>query len=167
MTMTGLKRLTGATALAVLLFAGMLSTAEAVDVRRVVSPGGIEAWLVEDHSNPIISVEIAFRDGGSVTDPEGKEGLANMVSGLIDEGAGEFDSQSFRREMENRSIKLSFSAGLDRFFGGVQTLSEHSEKAFELLRLALLQPRFDEEPVERIRSQIMARLARDADRQHR
>ncbi len=163
MAMRGLKILTGGVALVLLMTAGSPSAVEAVDVRRVVSPGGVEAWLVEDHSNPIISVEIAFRDGGSVTDPVGKEGLANMVSGLIDEGAGEFDSQSFRREMENRSIRLSFSTGLDRFFGGVQTLTEHSEKAFELLRLALLEARFDEEPVERIRSQIMARLARDAE----
>ena len=137
--------------------------AEAVEVQRVVSPGGIEAWLVEDHSNPIISVDLAFRDGGSVIDPEGREGLANMVSGLIDEGAGELDSRSFRGEMENRSISLSFSAGLDRFFGGVRTLTKHRDKAFELLRLALTAPRFDPEPIERIRSQILARLARDSE----
>ncbi|MDJ0945830.1 MAG: pitrilysin family protein [Kiloniellales bacterium] len=137
--------------------------AKAVEVQRVVSPGGIEAWLVEDHSNPIIAVELAFRDGGSVIDPEGREGLANMVSGLIDEGAGELDSRGFRREMENRSISLSFTAGLDRFFGGVQTLTKHRDKAFDLLRLALTEPRFDEEPVERIRSQILARLARDSE----
>ncbi len=140
-----------------------IQPAKAVEVQRVVSPGGIEAWLVEDHSNPIIAIELAFRDGGSVIDPAGKEGLANMVSGLIDEGAGEMDSRTFRREMENRSISLSFSAGLDRFFGGVQTLTKHRDKAFDLLRLALTDPRFDEEPIERIRSQILARLARDSE----
>ncbi len=141
----------------------VVQPARAVEVQRVVSPGGIEAWLVEDHANPIIALDLAFRDGGSVVDPEGREGLANMVSGLIDEGAGELDSRSFRREMENRSISLSFSAGLDSFFGGIQTLTKHRDKAFELLRLALTEARFDEEPVERIRSQILARLARDSE----
>ena len=139
------------------------SPARAVDIQRVVSPGGIEAWLVEDSSNPILSLELAFRDGGSVLDPEGKEGLAHLVSGLIDEGAGPLDSQTFRREMENRSISISFDAGLDRFFGSLVTLTKHRDKAFELLRLALTEPRFDEEPVERIRSQILARLARDSE----
>jgi len=135
----------------------------AVEIQRVVSPGGIEAWLVEDHSNPIIALELGFRDGGSVIDPAGKEGLANMVSGLIDEGAGPLDSRSFRREMENRSISISFDASLDRFFGSLSTLTKHRDKAFELLRLALTEPRFDEEPVARIRSQILAGLARQAE----
>jgi len=150
-------------ALAAVVAIVVVQPAQAVEVQRVVSPGGIEAWLVEDHSNPIIAIELAFRDGGSVIDPEGREGLANMVSGLIDEGAGELDSLSFRREMENRSISLSFTAGLDRFFGGVQTLTKHRDKAFDLLRLALTEPRFDSEPIERIRSQIQARLARDSE----
>ena len=137
--------------------------ARAVEIQRVVSPGGIEAWLVEDHNNPIIALELGFRDGGSVIDPAGKEGLANMVSGLIDEGSGPLDSRTFRREMENRSISISFDASLDRFFGSLSTLTKHRDKAFELLRLALTEPRFDEEPVERIRSQILAGLARQAE----
>lgn len=137
--------------------------ARAVEIQRVVSPGGIEAWLVEDHSNPILALELGFRDGGSVIDPAGKEGLANMVSGLIDEGSGPFDSRTFRREMENRSISISFDASLDRFFGSLSTLTKHRDKAFELLRLALTEPRFDEEPVARIRSQIQAGLARQSE----
>ena len=76
-----------------ILLAGL--PARAVDVQRVVSPGGIEAWLVEDHTNPIISLELAFR-GAAALDPPGREGLANLVSGLIDEGAGDLDSQAFQ-----------------------------------------------------------------------
>lgn len=136
--------------------------ARAVEVQRVLSPGGIEAWLVEDHSNPIISLDLAFR-GGAALDPGGKEGLANMVSALIDEGAGELDSQAFQGRLEDLSIRLGFSAGLDSFSGELRTLTENRDVAFELLRLALSEPRFDQEPVERIRSQILAGLARAAE----
>ena len=73
-------------ALAVLILVLPASTALAVEVQRVISPGGVEAWLVEDHSNPIISVQFAFR-GSAALDPAGKEGLANMASGLLDGGA--------------------------------------------------------------------------------
>ena len=69
--------------------------AGAVEVQRVISPGGVEAWLVEDHANPIITLDLTFR-GGAALDPAGKEGLANLVSGLIDEGAGQLDSQAFQ-----------------------------------------------------------------------
>ena len=143
----------------VLLLAG---PARAVEVQRVVSPGGIEAWLVEDHSNPIMTLDLTFR-GGAALDPQGKEGLANMVSGLIDEGAGDLDSQTFQGRLQDLSIGLSFSAGLDNFGGDLRTLTENRDTAFELLRLALIEPRFDEEPVGRIRSQILTGLARQAE----
>lgn len=132
--------------------------AKAIDIQRVVSPGGIEAWLVEDHSLPIISARFLF-SGGAATDPLGKEGLANMVSGLLDEGAGELDSQAFQRLLADRSISLSFNASLDRFSGNFKTLTRNRDEAFDLLRLAVTQPRFDTGAVERIRAQIIAGLA--------
>ncbi|MFQ5773118.1 MAG: M16 family metallopeptidase [Kiloniellaceae bacterium] len=147
---------------ALLLLIVAVPPAGAVEVQRVVSPGGIEAWLVEDHSNPIISLDLAFR-GGAALDPAGKEGLAHMVSGLIDEGAGALDSQAFQGRLDDLSIRLRFSAGLDTFSGELRTLTENREAAFELLRLALTEPRFDTEPVSRIRSQILAGLAQDAE----
>ncbi|MFQ5939681.1 MAG: M16 family metallopeptidase, partial [Alphaproteobacteria bacterium] len=134
-----------------------VAPARAVTIDRVVSPGGIEAWLVEDRTIPIIAVEIAFR-GGAALDPAGKEGLAGMVSGLLDEGAGELDSQAFQERLNDLAISLGFNAGLDIFIGSLKTLSEHRYQAFELLRLALTVPRFDPDAVERIRSQILARL---------
>ena len=136
-----------------------LLPARAVEVQRVVSPGGVEAWLVEDHTNPIISLELAFR-GGSALDAAGKEGTAYLLSGLLDEGAGEFDSQAFQARLQNLSIRLSFDAGLDSFEGSLRTLTENRDTAFDLLRLALTEPRFDAEPVERIRGQILAQLKR-------
>jgi len=147
--------------LLIVLVAG-IAPARAVEVQRVVSPGGVEAWLVEDHSNPIIALDLAFR-GGAALDPGGKEGLANLVSGLIDEGAGDLDSQAFQGQLQNLSISLSFSAGQDAFNGDLATLTENRDTAFNLLRLALTAPRFDAEPTERIRAQILAGLAQQAE----
>ncbi|MHA1569052.1 MAG: M16 family metallopeptidase, partial [Alphaproteobacteria bacterium] len=131
-------------------------------IQRVVSPGGIEAWLIEDHSNPILSAQFIFR-GGAALDPAGREGLAGMASGLLDEGAGDLDSMTFQRRLEDMSVGMSFSAGFDSFSGSLRTLTEFREAAFELLRMALTEPRFDGEPVERIRSQLLAGLAESAE----
>lgn len=144
-----------------LVFLAVLTVATpawAVTVERVVSPGGIEAWLVQDHSNPIISLEAAFQGGASV---ETKPGLANMVSGLLDEGAGKLDSQTFQGKLEDLAIQLSFNAGKDEFRGELKTLSENRDAAFDLFRMALTEPRFDKEPVERVRGQILTMLARE------
>jgi len=132
-----------------------------VNVIQVLSPGGIEAWLVSDHLNPIINMRFAFR-GGAALDPEGKEGLANMVSGLLDEGAGDLDSQAFQRRLEDLSVVLRFDANRDTFQGRLKTLSNNKNAAFALLKSAIGQPRFDDEPVNRIRSQILAGLRRSS-----
>jgi zinc protease len=137
-------------------------TAHAVEVTRVVSPGGIEAWLVEDHANPLLSMHFAF-DGGGELDPPDKSGLANLAASTMDEGAGDLDSQAFQRKLADNAIELRFRAGLDVFSGTVKTLIEHEALTFDLLRLALSQPRFDAEPVARLKSQIMANIRSDSE----
>jgi zinc protease len=140
------------------LFAVLLgASAQAIEVQRVVSPGGVEAWLVEDHTNPIVAARFAFRGGGAL-DPRGKEGLAKIVSSLLDEGAGEFDAQAFQRRLEDMAITLHFDAGYETLGGHLMTLSVNVGAAFNLLRLALTQPRFDDEPVALIRSQILTMI---------
>lgn len=137
-------------------------TAHAVEVTRVVSSGGIEAWLVEDHANPLVSMHFAF-EGGSELDPVDKAGLANLAASTMDEGAGDLDSQTFQQRLSDNAIQLRFKAGIDTFSGHVKALTETSDMAFGLLRQAMTQPRFDVEPVERLKSQIQAGIRRDSE----
>lgn len=136
--------------------------AHAVEVTRVVSPNGIEAWLVEDHANPLVAMKFAFA-GGTELDPPGKSGLANLAASTMDEGAGEWDSQAFQQRLTDNSIELRFKAGLDTFGGNLKTLRATEDMAFDMLRLALSAPRFDEEPVARLKSQIQAGIRRDSE----
>ena len=136
------------------------SATSATKIQQVISPGGITAWLVREPSIPVISLNFAFRGGGAL-DPEDREGLANMVSGLLDEGAGKMDSLAFQTRIEELAITLGFDADRDHFFGKLRTLSRNSDEAFELMRLALTRPRFDAAPIERIRRHIVVSLTRD------
>ncbi len=149
-----------ATVVAVVLFFAI--PAHAVTINKVVSPGGIMAWLVRDHTNPIISMRFAFR-GGAALDPAGKGGLANFTASTLDEGAGDLDSKAFQGTLEDLVITLHFNAGRDVFGGQLVTLVENRDTAFNLLSLALNKPRFDAEPVERIRGQILANLRRETE----
>jgi zinc protease len=144
------------------LVAASTVAAEAAKIQRVVSPGGIEAWLIEDHTNPIIAVQFALR-AGAAYDPKGTEGLAEMTAALLDEGAGDLDSQKFQGRLQDASISLGFDAAMDRFSGGLKTLTRHRAEAFDLLRLALTAPRFDADAVERIRAEMLATLSREAE----
>lgn len=140
--------------------------AEAMQIKSVKSPGGIEAWLVEDHSNPMMAMRFSF-EGGSAQDPSGKEGLSNFVSSMLDEGAGELDAAAFQERLEDLAIRLSFSDTQDAFYGNFETLTANREEGAELLRLAINEPRFEKDAAERIRQQILASLvyaAKDPDR---
>lgn len=129
----------------------------AIKIQRVISPGGIEAWLAEQHSIPLITMDFAFR-GGAKMDPEDKVGLARLASAMIDEGAGDLDSQAFQKRLEEQAIRLGFETDHDAFRGSLQTLTENSDEAFRLANLALSAPRFDAEPLSRIKAQLLAGL---------
>jgi len=136
------------------------SLAQAMAIERVVSPAGIEAWLVSEKAVPIVALNFAF-PGGMAQDPDDKSGLASLMANMLDEGAGELDSRTFHERLENRAIEMTFSTGRDYTYGSLRTLNENRGEAVELLRLALNAPRFDAEPLERVRGQVMAGLMRE------
>jgi zinc protease len=130
-------------------------------VQKVVSKGAIEAWLVEDYAIPLVALEFAFK-GGATQDPIGKPGAATLLSGLLDEGAGAYDSEGFHRALDEDAIEMSFSADHDILTGRMQSLSRNSARAFALLQLAVTEARLDAESFARVVSQIAAGLKREA-----
>lgn len=129
-----------------------------LNIQKVVSEKGITAWLVQDSSVPVISFDFAFKGAGSANDPADKQGLARLLSNTMDEGAGELDSQTFQKELQDLSISLSFNSSRDHFGGSVKTLTKNSERAFELLEMAVMKPRFDPDPVQRMRAANQSRI---------
>ncbi len=146
-----------AAAVAMLAFA---APAGATTIERVVSPLGIEAWLIREPAVPLVAVEFAFL-GGAAQDPSGKAGTATLVASLLDEGAGEFDSKAFHQRLERKAVELSFSAERDSIRGSLRTLTANRDEAFDDLRLSLTAPRFDPSDVEVIRAQVVSLVRRE------
>jgi zinc protease len=137
----------------------LTAPASATTIERVVSPGGIEAWLVHEPAIPLIAIDFAFT-GGTVQDPAGKAGTAQLVASLLDDGVGDFDSKVFHDRIERKAIELRFSADRETLRGSMRTLTENRDEAFEDLRLSLNAPRFDASDVELNRAQILSNLRR-------
>ena len=131
----------------------------ATNIEQIVSPGGIRAWLVHETAVPLITVDFAFAGGGA-QDPASKAGTANLMASLLDEGAGNLDANAFQERLDRKAVQMRIRAGRDRIRGTLQTLSENSDEAFDDLRLALTEPRFDAAAVELNRAQILAGLRR-------
>jgi len=137
----------------------LAAPALATTIERVVSPGGIEAWLVHEPAVPMIAIDFAFV-GGAAQDAPGKGGTASLVASLLDEGAGDLDAKTFHARLERKAIELGFQAERDTLRGTLRTLTENKDEAFDYLRLAVTQPRFDQSDVEVIRAQILSMLRR-------
>ena len=146
-------------AFAAIVFAVTLSRpAQAMNIQTIKSPGGIEAWLVEEHSVPLMALRFAFV-GGNSQDPTGKDGVANFITAMMDEGAGDVPSAEFQERMEDIAMRMSFDDSKDGLYGSFETLSANRDKAIALLKLAIQKPRFDADAVDRIRQQLLANIA--------
>jgi len=132
----------------------------AARIQHLISPGGIEAWFVQDATVPLIAMEYAF-GGGATQDPVDKPGVGNLVADLLDEGSGDLDSRTFHERLDRRAIQLSFTSTRDYFRGSLRMLKDTRDEAFELLRTSLTSPHFDSADVERIRAQVISGLRRD------
>lgn len=132
-----------------------LAARAAMNIQEVKSEKGITAWLVEDHTVPIVAIRFVF-DGGTAQDPAGKEGLANLMTGLFDEGAGDLDSDAFQVKLDDAGAEMSFDAQRDGTYGSMRMLSEGKDAAFDLLTLAVNRPRFDQAPLDRVRAQVLS-----------
>jgi len=147
-------------ALAFALAAALPARAE-VDIQEVVSPGGITAWLVEEPSIPFMALEIRFRGGASLDAP-GKRGAINLMTGLLEEGAGDMDAHAFAREVEGLAASFSYDVSVDSVSVSARFLTENRDTAVNLLRKTLIEPRFDQDAIDRVRDQILTGLRSDA-----
>ncbi|MFH1157406.1 MAG: pitrilysin family protein [Pseudomonadota bacterium] len=131
-----------------------------LNVQKLTTPGGIEAWIVEDKTVPVISMSFSF-EGGLAYDPEGKPGVGRLVSILLDEGADQMKSQEFQSLLSDNAVNMGFTAGRDAFYGQLKTLKSNKTLAFDLLRLALNKPRFDADAIERMQNSNTSQIKDD------
>ncbi|WP_425069516.1 M16 family metallopeptidase [Reyranella sp.] len=139
------------------------AVAGAIEIREITTPLGIKAWLVEDKSTPVVALSFSF-SGGTATDPAGQAGITDLMAGLLTDGAGSMEAQAFRQRQEDAAASLGFSASLDRLTGSLRVLSANRDEGFELLRLALTQPRFDLDMLAQRRAQTIASINQAAQR---
>lgn len=130
-------------------------------IQHVVSASGVSAWLVEDYTVPIVTLE-SLIGGGAAQDPAGKPGVLNMLMGLLDEGAGPYDATAFQERLDDYAIEMSFGADRDHASLHMRTLARHKNEAFSMLRLVLNEALLDGASIERVRAQMLAGLRHES-----
>ncbi|NSX55005.1 M16 family metallopeptidase [Parasulfitobacter algicola] len=144
---------------AALAMATVAAKAE-VEIQEVTSPGGIKAWLVQENSIPFTALEIRFKGGASL-DADGKRGATNLMTALLEEGAGDMDARQFAAARDGLAASYGFDVSDDAMSVSAQFLTENRDQAIELLRTALIEPRFDDSALDRVQSQVLSIIQSD------
>ena len=151
-----------------ILFAALAAAALAgpaaadIDIQVIETPGGTTAWLVEEQAIPFVALEIVFR-GGTALDAADKIGAVNLMTGLLEEGAADMDARAFAAARDDLAASLRFNASDDSVSISARFLSDTRDAAADLLRAALVAPRFDDDAIERVRAQVLSGLRSDAE----
>ncbi|WP_113912176.1 M16 family metallopeptidase [Pelagivirga dicentrarchi] len=131
-----------------------------IDVQDLTTPDGINLWLVEDHTIPFVALEMRFRGGASLDQP-GKRGATNLMTGLLEEGAGDMDSREFARRAEALAANFSYNVGDDMLSVSARFLTENRDQAVALLRESLVNPAFNQKSIDRVRAQVNSIIESD------
>ena len=132
-----------------------------LEVKRINSPKSkIEGYLLEDNTNPIISLNFIFKNAGFASDDHNKQGLAQMTALLLTEGAGEYDAEKLKEELEVRAIDISFEAKKDDFEGSLLTTKNNLKKAIYWLKLMLTSPKLKDDHIKRVKIQLLDAIKR-------
>lgn len=129
-----------------------------IQIQEFVTNRGIKAWFVEDHTIPVLSLSISFR-AGSIYDAPEKMGTSTLLASMYVEGAGSLNAEMLSAELEDHGIQVDIDNGPDLLTIFIRTTSEHSGKAFDLLRMMLTSPQFKEESFKKLKSIHLATLA--------
>ena len=108
-------------------------------VTKLELHGGIDVYLVEQHALPIVSMDLSF-DGGTMTDPKGKEGLAGVCMAMLTEGTQKLDKLQYSEALADIASTINAYATDDTQGVSLSTLTKHLDETFALFADTVREP---------------------------
>jgi zinc protease len=131
-------------------------------VTRHQLSNGLKVLLAERHSLPIVAFNLVV-NGGETLSPKGKDGLAPLTAGLLDEGTKSRDSLQLAGEVAEIGARLGAVASDEETSVSLVTLTGHLDKALDLYTDVILNPSFPEKELKRLQIQKLSSLKARAD----
>jgi predicted Zn-dependent peptidase len=118
-------------------------------VKPFTLESGLKVYLVEQHQLPIVSLDLNF-DGGAMTDPKGKEGLASVCMSMLTEGTEKLDKIQYAEALADIASSINAYASDDASGLGMNSLSKHFDTTFAQFVETLLHPGFRDKDFDRM-----------------
>lgn len=131
-------------------------------IKNFVLSNGLKVLFVQREFLPLVRMNL-ITGCGSIFDPRSKNGLANLFSMMIDEGAGEYNALELSEEFDIHGSSFNTSCNHDNIFLSARTLSENFERTLELFSLIILKPHFNDQDFKRERRKVEVKLLQQKD----
>src|SRR6187402_2021633 len=101
-------------------------------IQKTTLSNGVPVWIIEQHRVPLVQVNVILRGGGSL-DRAGRFGMASLVAGMLDEGAGSRSSLELADAVDLLGADLSTSSSFDYSAVRLSTPAQNLAAAMPLL----------------------------------
>jgi zinc protease len=125
--------------------------------RKVVLPNGLTVVVSEKPKLPIAHVSVRVKVG-SVHDPEGQAGLADLTARLLDKGTGQRTATAIAEEVDFLGARLDANAGGTGSTIALSLLAKDLERGLDLLADILRDPTFEPAELERERARMLSQI---------
>ncbi|WP_323809810.1 M16 family metallopeptidase [Sphingobium baderi] len=119
---------------------------------------GIPIVFARRATVPVVRVSVSF-DAGNAADDKAKLGTAALTTALLDEGTKTRSSVQIAEEQERLGASIGAKNGMDSTTVGLYALKPNLDASLGLLSDIVRNPAFDPKEVERLRGQLLTRIA--------
>jgi zinc protease len=120
-------------------------------------PNGLRVVIAPVRKLPLVTV-LALVDAGSVADPSGQEGVAQLTASLLTEGTGNLTGSALAELVELMGSTLDAGADWDSSVVKLTTLSSRLPDAMSVLARVLTEPALPDDEFQRLRTERLADL---------
>ncbi|EAH5176884.1 insulinase family protein [Campylobacter lari] len=121
-----------------------------------LSVNGVKIDIIYEYENelPIVFFKMIFKNSGKIAE-KNHAGVASMLARMLNEGSGD----NFFKVLEQKAVELYAKASFEHFQINIKCLKEHFNFAVEKLEELLLNVRFDEKILQRLKTLALGELA--------
>jgi predicted Zn-dependent peptidase len=137
---------------------GQLSDLAFPAVERTSLSNGIEVTYARRGNVPLTQIALSF-DAGFAADPKARLGVALITTALLKEGTATLSSKQIAEREEELGASIGAGSNMDRTTVSLATLSSSLAPSLDLLTDVLQRPAFAPRELERVRTQLLAKIA--------
>ena len=119
---------------------------------------GLRVFVVSDNGEPAVAARLVILSAGTIHDPVGAPGVAQMTANLLNQGTEKRSAQEIAEAIDFIGGSLGADAGKDSTTVTLDIVKKDLNTGLDLMSDVVLHPSFSADELERQRQQLLSNL---------